>query len=103
MIVQELSSMLPALQLFNLFIEKEKFGQPDDGLVHVTRTVVKTAKSLQNLPEWAYIGNIEILFAIQTNYLAATRYKFQTISLIYSKLRWWQDMEPTNKIFQKMK
>ena len=56
----------------------EIWAATDDGLVHVTRNEGSTWKNVtpKDMPEWAYIGNIEIsCHDPDTIYLSATRYK----------------------------
>ena len=58
--------------------EGEIWAATDDGLVHVTRDGGKNWHNVtpKSIPEWAYIGNIEIsVHDPDTIYLAATRYK----------------------------
>ena len=54
------------------------WASTDDGLVHVTRDEGKNWENVtpKDMPEWAYIGNVEIsLHDPDTIYISATRFK----------------------------
>ena len=56
----------------------ELWASTDDGLVHVTRDEGKNWENVtpKDMPEWAYIGNVEIsLHDPDTIYISATRFK----------------------------
>ncbi|MDG1879265.1 MAG: hypothetical protein P8I84_02090, partial [Paracoccaceae bacterium] len=56
----------------------ELWASTDDGLVHVTRDEGKNWENVtpRDMPEWAYIGNVEIsLHDPDTIYISATRFK----------------------------
>ena len=56
----------------------ELWASTDDGLVHVSRNdgATWTDVTPKNMPEWAYIGNVEIsMHDADTVYLSATRFK----------------------------
>ena len=56
----------------------ELWASTDDGLVHVSRNDGETWTDVtpKNMPEWAYIGNVEIsMHDADTVYLSATRFK----------------------------
>ena len=80
----------------------EIWAATDDGLVHVTRNEGSTWKNVtpKDMPEWAYIGNIEIsCHDPDTIYLSATRYKMSDYEPYLFKTsdsgKTWERVEPT--------